>query len=447
MVGLGDVAIGDQVGRWDPERAGRHFPDPGLESVVEPRDPGQRTRLFEALRRLAEQDPLIDTRVDGQGAVVVTVYGEVQKEVLAARLEEGYGVLADFLPTRVVHVERVSGTGEGHALAPMGNVRIGLRLAPAAPGTGLDYALADGVEKGWLLPHYHHALEEQLAAELAEGLHGWRVADLEVRTVVSRWAAPVPSPSDFRAVTHDAFRRALLAAGTVVCAPVSRFGLEVPADRLSAVLGALVERGAKPEPVGPGPGSLARVVGTLPTAQVADLEQRLPGYTSGRGAFWSEPAGLEPFPRRPRGTSLAWWCATMRTPGRSPTSWIVSPRVRRPRRAARSRRCAPRRRPPWSRWSRATATPPTWCSGPSGWSADAQRLAADDERAFAAVAAAWALPHDDPEHAAYRDRCRAAGGLRAAGAGRRGRDRRAGPHRPAPTRGPARAGVGPGRGR
>jgi len=298
VAGLGGVAVGDQLGRWDPQRAGRHFPDPGLESVVEARDAGQRTRLFEALRQLGEQDPLIDARVDTRdGSVAVTVYGEVQKEVLAARLEEGYGVLADFLPTRVVHVERVSGIGEGHAVSPLGNVCIGLRLGPNDAGAGLDYGLGAGVEKGWLLPQYHHALEEQVVAELTEGLHGWRIADLEVRAVASRWAAPVPSPSDFRAVTHLAFRRALSVAGTVVCSPVSRFELEVPSERLAAVLASLVERGAKPESIGSG--SVARVVGTLPTAAVADFEQRLPGYASGRGSFWSEPVGYAPISKGP----------------------------------------------------------------------------------------------------------------------------------------------------
>ena len=46
LSGSGHVAVGDQLGSWDPAHAGRHFRDPGLESVVRPRDPGQRTRLF-----------------------------------------------------------------------------------------------------------------------------------------------------------------------------------------------------------------------------------------------------------------------------------------------------------------------------------------------------------------------------------------------------------------
>jgi ribosomal protection tetracycline resistance protein len=110
VVGLPDIEIGDQLGTWDPATGGRHFPPPGLEAVVLARDPADRPVLFEALRRLSEQDPLINARVDGiDEELTVSLYGEVQKEVLAARLASEFGVDAEFLPTRTVCIERVSG--------------------------------------------------------------------------------------------------------------------------------------------------------------------------------------------------------------------------------------------------------------------------------------------------------------------------------------------------
>ncbi len=70
-------------------------------------------------------------------------------------------------------------------------------------GAGLDYALGEGVERGYLLPSFHVAIEETLAAELAEGLHGWRVTDCRVRVVHARFSAPTPSAGEFRRLTHD----------------------------------------------------------------------------------------------------------------------------------------------------------------------------------------------------------------------------------------------------
>ncbi|HCB07564.1 MAG TPA: GTP-binding protein [Nocardioides bacterium] len=294
VLGLGEVAIGDQLGRWDDARSGRQFPAPGLESVVQPRDPAARIELFSALQQLSEQDPLIAARLDGvDEEITVDVYGEVQKEVLATRLADQYGVAADFLPTRTVHVERVAGTGEAGDRSSMGNAQLALRVEAAPVGTGLDYALGEGVERGYLLPSFHVAIEETLAAQLSEGLYGWRIADCRVRVVHSRFSAPTPSAGEYRKLTVTTFRRALALAGTTVCAPVSRFELGLPAESLTAVLSALVAAGATAEPVEVGT-ARCQVAGTMPTAAVAGLERRLPDLTSGRGFLTSEPAGYVP---------------------------------------------------------------------------------------------------------------------------------------------------------
>ncbi len=292
VLGLCDVRIGDQLGRWDPARSGRHFPSPGLESVVQARGSDDRAALFQALQQLSEEDPLIDARLDGvDQEVTVSVYGEVQKEVLASRLESEFGVLADFLPTRTVHVERPSAIGEGFDRTALGNASVGLRVEPGPPGSGVGYVMA--VERGYLLPSFHVAIEETVPTVVAEGLYGWRVTDCLVTLIHGRFCAPTPSAGEYRRLIATAFREALERAGTVVCAPVSRFELEVPSDALTSTLAKLVTIGATPEPDQVGT-TRCRVTGTMPTEQVDAFEQRLPGMTSGRGVFFSEPVGYEP---------------------------------------------------------------------------------------------------------------------------------------------------------
>jgi ribosomal protection tetracycline resistance protein len=292
VVGLGNVEIGDQLGRWDDRRGGRHFAPPGLESVVRPRDPADATALFEALRVLSAQDPLIDARLDGVDAEpTVSLYGEVQKEVLATRLATEFGIDAEFLATQVVHVERVSGTGEAVDTVPTGNATVGLRIAPAPPGSGIGYGLA--VEKGWLLPAYHAAIEETIASELRHGLYGWAVADAAVTLVASRYCAPTPPAGYFRQLAASTLRRALVQAGTVVCAPVSAFEVGFPTAALRPVLQELIAAGATPDPPETGE-RRSRVTGVLPTARVHDVEARLPDLTGGEGYLVARPAGYEP---------------------------------------------------------------------------------------------------------------------------------------------------------
>ncbi len=67
----------------------RHFAPPTLETVVVPARPADKGALHVALTQLAEQDPLIDLRQDDiRQEMSVSLYGEVQKEVIQATLAE-----------------------------------------------------------------------------------------------------------------------------------------------------------------------------------------------------------------------------------------------------------------------------------------------------------------------------------------------------------------------
>jgi ribosomal protection tetracycline resistance protein len=111
--GLADVQIGDSIGEA-PGRAMPHeFPPPTLESVVVPRSRDDRQRLRVALAQLAEQDPLINVRQDdARQEISVSLYGEVQKEVIQATLSREYHIDVEFRETTTIHIERPTGTGE-----------------------------------------------------------------------------------------------------------------------------------------------------------------------------------------------------------------------------------------------------------------------------------------------------------------------------------------------
>ncbi|ADD41763.1 elongation factor G [Stackebrandtia nassauensis] len=300
--GLTDVRIGDTIGTPDHRPLPSLFARPTLETVVVPVAARDRLALQSALRDLAERDPLVEPHFDETGRdITINLYGEVQKEVIAATLAEEFGVAVDFDATRTLHIERVTGVGEavevmGPDAATHFYATIGLRVEPAEPGSGITYRLE--VERGSLLSAMHNAVEEQTRATLGQGLYGWPVLDAVVTMTVSGYAPPVSTPSEFRKLTPIVLMRALAEAGTVVCEPVERFELDVPEDVVAGVLTALAKAGAAvaeqiPKPFG------YRLVGTLPTAAVRELELRLPELTHGRGVFASTLDGYRPVTGNP----------------------------------------------------------------------------------------------------------------------------------------------------
>src|SRR5262249_13704008 len=111
--GLAEVQIGDAIGLPAKAATEQQFAPPTLESVVAPACPDDGARLRIALGQLAEQDPLIAVRQDDERRELsVSLYGEVQKEVIQATLATDFGLEVSFRETTTICVERPARAGE-----------------------------------------------------------------------------------------------------------------------------------------------------------------------------------------------------------------------------------------------------------------------------------------------------------------------------------------------
>ena len=78
-----------------------------LETAVVPRDPRHKAALFAALSELAEQDPLINLRQDDtRGELFLSLYGEVQREIVAQTLATEHGIDVAFRSVTPICIER-----------------------------------------------------------------------------------------------------------------------------------------------------------------------------------------------------------------------------------------------------------------------------------------------------------------------------------------------------
>jgi ribosomal protection tetracycline resistance protein len=310
--GLTGIRIGDIVtdvhgqdfddtrGEGIGERARQHhFSPPTLETVVIPRSARDHARLHPALTLLAEQDPLINVRQDdARREISVSLYGEVQKEVIQATLAEQFGVDVDFRPTTTICAERVVGVGTAQEQIKQGDnpfiAGIGLRVEPGKPGAGVRFGYE--IELGSLPFSFHKAIEETVHATLREGLCGWQVLDVQVTLTYSAYwprqsamhatfnKSMSSTAGDFRQLTPLVLMDALRQAGTVVREPIQRFRAEVPADSFGALLPALAKLRAVPRQSVMAD-STCRVEGDIPAGRVHDLEQLLPTLTRGAGVL------------------------------------------------------------------------------------------------------------------------------------------------------------------
>lgn len=287
VYGLHDARVGDQIGVVPCGETRSLFAPPTLEAVVRPEQPDQASALHAALVALAEQDPLIATRVHNDGALSVLLYGEIQKEVLSETLVNDFHVSAQFEPSSIVHLERP--TGSGSLIVPMGRTRfvagIGLRIDPAPLGSGITYRRE--TEYGALTHAFHIAIEQTVLSALRQGLHGWPVTDCHVTLVHSEFDNACSTGGDFRLLTPLVVLGALRRAGSSVHEPCQAFEMDVPAHALSAVTSELLRMEAAIEDTR-GRRDRWAIHGTIPLRRVQALTMALPSLTSGEGScvFW-----------------------------------------------------------------------------------------------------------------------------------------------------------------
>ena len=310
--GLADIQIGDRIGESGATAARPQFPPPTLESVVVANNPDDRARLRSALTQLAEQDPLINVQ---QNEVLnedsVSLYGEVQKEVIESTLETDFGLEVDFQEPTPIHIERPRRSGESievlYSDTNPFRATVGLRIDPAPPDSGVEFRLdIDPLTAPLYLYKTLDSFSEHMARyvreTLREGLHGWQVTDCVVTMTSCAYSVPDGPPSkrgplstssDYRKLTPIVLMQALEQARTSVCEPVVRVRLEVPAESVGAVLAAVGQLGA-PAEMESLRGDLATVDTVLSILAAQDLQRQLSSLTSGEGVLETTFLGYEP---------------------------------------------------------------------------------------------------------------------------------------------------------
>jgi ribosomal protection tetracycline resistance protein len=331
--GLDEIQIGDRLGQAGADETHHQFAPPALESVVVARRPGDGARLRLALGQLAEQDPLISVRQDDTvNELSVSLYGEVQKEVIQATLASDFGIDVTFRQTTTICVERPAGSGEAiEVLFADGNpfpATLGLRVDPAPIESGVEFRLAVDIRS---VPLYLYktadifvgTMTEYVRSTLQEGLLGWRVADCTVtltdcgyyvgdgakrgsRSIIGGVHAGTSrtTAADFRKLTPLVLMRALERAGTVVCEPMVRARVEIPTDAVSAVLATVARLGGVVMGAPSFRGDLCVTETWLPASRAQDLQRQLSGLTGGEGVVetrfggYRQVSGSAPIRRR-----------------------------------------------------------------------------------------------------------------------------------------------------
>lgn len=257
------------------------------------------TTLVQALRELADEDPLLGVAWHEQlQEVHVQLMGEVQREVVARQLLDRFGLEVTFGAGGILYRETVTAPvrGAGHFEPLRHYAEVQLLVEPSERGAGVEAgtrALEDDLDRNWQRLILTHVLEREHPGVLT----GAPLTDVRITLLGGRAHLKHTEGGDFRQATYRAIRQALMTAreqgACRLLEPWYRFRLGVPADKVGRALADLQRMGGDFDaPVAEG--DRAEIAGAAPASEIGSYALEVSAYSGGRGRLFLEYAGYRP---------------------------------------------------------------------------------------------------------------------------------------------------------
>ncbi|GAB4244021.1 MAG: elongation factor G [Thermoleophilia bacterium] len=292
---LKDTATGDTL--TDPARAVRFpaydFPPPAISFAITPKTKGEEDKVSNGLKRLSEEDPAMQFRMDPQThEMIISGTSQVHVEVILDKLKRRFGVEVDLHPPRVPYREtiRKSAKAQGrHKKQTGGRGQFGdcwIEIEPLPTGSGFEFI--DAIVGGAIPRGFIPAVEKGIVEAMERGvIAGYPVVDVRVKLYDGSYHTVDSSEMAFKIAGSLAFTKAMQNAAPVLLEPVMNVEVIAPEENMGDIMGDLSSRRGRPQ----GSESLGEmhvIRAQVPLAEMLSYAPQLRSMTGGRGSYTME---------------------------------------------------------------------------------------------------------------------------------------------------------------
>jgi elongation factor G len=277
------------------------FPAPLMSFAVSAKSKGEEDKVITALRRLSEEDPMLEVHRDEQtGETIVGGMSQVHVEVTVERMKRRFGVEVELKPPRVPYRETVKGTAKAegkHKKQTGGRGQFAdtwMEVAPQPRGVGFEFV--DKIVGGAIPRNFIPAVEKGVRSAMAEGfLAGYPVVDVRVKLYDGKYHPVDSSDMAFQIAGSLGFKAAAEKAQPVLLEPIMSVEITVPEENVGDIIGDLNSRRGRV--LGTTPRGHSNVVGAeVPLAEMLSYAPDLTSMTGGRGDYHMEFLRYEEVP-------------------------------------------------------------------------------------------------------------------------------------------------------
>jgi elongation factor G len=277
------------------------LPEPTAAYAVSAESRGEEEKVFEALRRVADEDPsLALTRSESTGEDLLQGLAPLHLDFALERARRRYGAGIEAHAPKVPFQETItrSASAQGrYKKQSGGRGQFGdchIEVSPLERGAGFEFV--DEIVGGAIPRQYIPAVEKGVLEAMTEGVvAGYPVVDVRVRLYDGSFHSVDSSEMAFKVAGSMAFKNAVANAGPVLLEPFQRIEVLAPTELVGDIMGDLSGRRGRPLGIEQR-GERQVVRAEVPQASLRDYARELRAITGGRANFHVEPAHYEEVP-------------------------------------------------------------------------------------------------------------------------------------------------------
>jgi elongation factor G len=289
---LKDTATGDTLSdaalpvRFPPYE----FPPAAISFAIMAKAKGDDEKVSSALRRLSEEDPAMQLRLEAQThEMIISGTSQVHVEVILDKMKRRFGVEVELHPPRVPYREtiRKKASAQGrHKKQTGGRGQFGdcwIEIEPRPRGEG--FLFEDAIVGGSIPRGFIPAVEKGVVETMERGvIAGYPVVDVKVRLFDGSYHTVDSSEMAFKIAGSLGFAKAVEQANPVLLEPVMNVEVVAPEANMGDIMGDLSSRRGRPlgsESMG----EMHAIRAQVPLAEMLSYAPQLRSMTGGQGSY------------------------------------------------------------------------------------------------------------------------------------------------------------------
>lgn len=266
------------------------IPPAVIELKVTPPSQKEQQKMGEALKKLANEDPSFNVRVDEEtNETIIAGMGELHLEIIVDRMKHEFGVEVEVGEPAVAYRETIQFEVESaykHSKQTGGKGQFANTVMRIEPNPGGGFEFVDKIKGGVIPMEFIPSVQKGILKTLEDGIiAGFPVVDVKVVLLDGSYHPVDSSDMAFQTCSSICFKNGFMKASPVLLEPVMRVEVNTPDEYIGEIVGNLNRRRGRIESMRRHRKGSQKVNGYVPLQEMFGYATTLRNLSSGRANY------------------------------------------------------------------------------------------------------------------------------------------------------------------